>query len=665
MKYEIRVTAMSHTLRDPDERLNSWKEIAKYLNRSVRTVIRWEAEQGLPVHRQIQDKRGAVHAFKAELDAWVQQRTLGPEPAEPAPAPDARPKPKWTLWASAIAILAAVSGWFVLPGPSSSPQPQTRPLTTYPGSEVYPNLSPDGDSVVFAWDHEVPGSFHLYEKQIGSDAPPVRLTARPAELIFPAWSPDGSRVAFARALGDGKYELAWIPAIGGPEHHVAEISPPSKPFITWTPDGQWLVAPHRPGRDVAGVYLVAADGGEMRRIQTGVPRDLGDRMASYSPDGRWLAVAHRNTYTSESVQYIPVNREWQPAGLPVTVDTALWCCFAQVAWTPDSRQMLYAKMWENAVSIWWQGVSGGSPRAVIAAGQLGSGGVAFSARRNRMAYSDYRSGYRIWRLDLGARHASPTPYLSSEGYERSPAISPDGTRVAFTSSRARGGTIWICDANGANERHLGHLGGGAPRWSPDGRQVAFDAVVDGNEDIYVATLPEGRTHRLTTNTGQAVLPTWSADGNWIYFSSPVKGRGPVIWKTRANGLGEPVKVTDGWVAQEAPDGRALYVTRFDSPPSPILWKKTLPDGPETPLISSLVDIRNFAVTQDGIYYEANRGAHSFAIVFYRFSDGGSEVMTEVGKTPFEGMALAPGAGWLLFSAIEEHPGDLWLVDNFR
>jgi Tol biopolymer transport system component len=656
---------MPPTSNDPGERLNSWKEIAAYLNRSVRTVIRWEAEQGLPVHRQVHDKRGAVHAYKTALDAWVQQRTLGPESAETVAAPSARPERWWTIWASAGVILAAFSAWLVFPGPASSPAPQTRPLTTYPGSEINPALSPDGDRVVFAWDHERPGSFNLYEKQIGSDAPPVRLTAKPATGIFPAWSPDGLRLAIARALGDGKYELAWMPAIGGPERHVAEISPPSRPFITWTPDGQWIVAPHRPERDTAGVYLVAVDGGEMRRIQTDVPRDLGDRMASYSPDGRWLAIAHRNTYTSESVQYVPVSRKWQPAGPPTSVDNVLWCCFAQVAWTPDSTQILYAKMWENAVSVWRKRVSGGAPHAVIAAGQLGSGGVAFSARRNRLAYSDYRSGSRIWRLDLGGSSASPEPYLSSEGYERSPAISSDGTQVAFTSSRAGGGTIWICDANGTNERRLAHLGGGAPRWSPYGRQVAFDAVVDGNEDIYVTMVPDGGTRRLTSNAGQAVLPTWSADGKWIYFSSAVKGRGPVIWKTRADGQVEPVKVTEGWVAQEAPDGRDLYVARFDSPSSSTLWKKPLPDGPETLLIRSLVNIRNFAVTRDGIYYEATRDEHSFAILFYRFSKGRSEVIARIDKTPFEGMALAPGGGWLLFSTVEEHPGDLWLVDNFR
>jgi dipeptidyl aminopeptidase/acylaminoacyl peptidase len=228
------------------------------------------------------------------------------------------------------------------------------------------------------------------------------------------------------------------------------------------------------------------------------------------------------------------------------------------------------------------------------------------------------------------------------------------------------GAIWICDAGGTNERQLTHLGnGGAPRWSPDGRQIAFDAVADGNEDIYVATVPEGRTRRVTANAGQAVLPAWSADGSWIYFSSKVKGQGAIIWKTSANGQGDPVRVTDGWVAQEAPDGRALYVAKFDRPPSPTIWKKPLPDGPETLLIRDLVNIRNFAVTREGLYYEAARDEHSFAILFYRFSTGRSTVIAEIGKRPFEGMALAPGGGWLLFSTVEEHPGDLWLVENFR
>ena len=57
-----------------DERLDSWKEIAAYLKRSVRGVQRWEAEEAMPVHRHRHDKRGTIFAFKPELDAWWRER---------------------------------------------------------------------------------------------------------------------------------------------------------------------------------------------------------------------------------------------------------------------------------------------------------------------------------------------------------------------------------------------------------------------------------------------------------------------------------------------------------------------------------------------------------------------------------------------------------------
>lgn len=51
-------------------RLDSWKEIAAHLQRDVRTVQRWEAREGMPVHRQPHQEQGSVYAFAAELDAW-------------------------------------------------------------------------------------------------------------------------------------------------------------------------------------------------------------------------------------------------------------------------------------------------------------------------------------------------------------------------------------------------------------------------------------------------------------------------------------------------------------------------------------------------------------------------------------------------------------------
>lgn len=56
--------------------LNSWKEIATYVGRGVRTVQRWEAQLGLPVHRPAGKDHSAVLAFSSELDQWLDKRPL-------------------------------------------------------------------------------------------------------------------------------------------------------------------------------------------------------------------------------------------------------------------------------------------------------------------------------------------------------------------------------------------------------------------------------------------------------------------------------------------------------------------------------------------------------------------------------------------------------------
>jgi TolB-like protein/tetratricopeptide (TPR) repeat protein len=94
----------------PEQRLDSWKEIAVYLNRDVTTVQRWERREGMPVHRHQHDKRGSVYALSSELDAWVRSRIPSPleeiqgeeieEPAIQAPEEaraDTGPNKGWNI----------------------------------------------------------------------------------------------------------------------------------------------------------------------------------------------------------------------------------------------------------------------------------------------------------------------------------------------------------------------------------------------------------------------------------------------------------------------------------------------------------------------------------------------------------------------------------------
>jgi hypothetical protein len=70
------LTPATPSVGPPDDRLDSWKEIAAYLSRDVTTVQRWEKREAMPVHRHVHDRKGSVYAFRAELDAWARGRSL-------------------------------------------------------------------------------------------------------------------------------------------------------------------------------------------------------------------------------------------------------------------------------------------------------------------------------------------------------------------------------------------------------------------------------------------------------------------------------------------------------------------------------------------------------------------------------------------------------------
>jgi tetratricopeptide (TPR) repeat protein len=94
--------------RGTSTKLDSWKEIASYLRREVRTVQRWEKGEGLPVRRLLHEKRGSVYAYSNELDAWTASRN--PEPAMSNSEPD-QSRPRWASYGpatAAVCLLAAL-----------------------------------------------------------------------------------------------------------------------------------------------------------------------------------------------------------------------------------------------------------------------------------------------------------------------------------------------------------------------------------------------------------------------------------------------------------------------------------------------------------------------------------------------------------------------------
>jgi tricorn protease len=157
-----------------------------------------------------------------------------------------------------------------------------------------------------------------------------------------------------------------------------------------------------------------------------------------------------------------------------------------------------------------------------------------------------------------ANAAEPTLML------RQPAVSKD--HLAFVYA----GDLWLADRNGGNARRLtSHAASEfAPRFSPDGKSIAFSASYDGNTDVYVIGLDGGQPKRLTWHPSADIVSGWSPDGKRVLFASPRE-----VLNNRSNQLYE-VSVDGGYekqvmkaVAYEgawSPDGRQLAYRPYNA-----------------------------------------------------------------------------------------------------
>jgi hypothetical protein len=168
-----------------EDRLDSWKEIAAYLNRDVTTVQRWEKREAMPVHRHLHDRMGSVYASRAELDAWARGRNLraaqengndATVPDPPAAAPHSAASTFFTRWrfvlllaAAAAALAIAASLWlqkmeYFWRNPITHARFQT--ITDFSGVEQAAAVSRDGHFVAFLSDRD--GQMDVWVTQIGS-----------------------------------------------------------------------------------------------------------------------------------------------------------------------------------------------------------------------------------------------------------------------------------------------------------------------------------------------------------------------------------------------------------------------------------------------------------------------------------------------------------------
>ena len=546
-------------------------------------------------------KRPTTDAVAARLDAIA--------------SPSTKLLARWVTTGTAVAAsVAAIVLWTLSePEPIS---PTTLPWTNYQGSETEPAFSPDGTRIAFAWTGESGIDRDVYVKSVEGTSDPIRITPGDANSYAPAWSPDGRQIAVLRGLRGFSQDVLIVPAAGGDQRLVGRIADAQgfKRPVAWWPDGQALLVRDTHAGSVRLVRLPIS--GAPPEAMTSPPPGEQDALATPSPNGSYIAFARFGSRDTAVCLLRTDGTPQQPGTDPCIHRTS---SVASLAWQPDGGALFVA----DASSLWRLALSSGRVTGVRKIANGDYRGLASDPRHGRFAFTQTYSDMNLWRMDRDGTNVRKIASSSAEDSEAQ--FSPDGQRIAFRSRRTGAHELWVAHSDGTGLTQVTTTGGhlGSVQWSPDGNELVFDGsgFTTGpfndarHTNIYTVSAAGGPVRRLTDDRVSAMVPSWSRDGRWVYYST--SGDGHVdLWKVASTG-GEPVKVSPGPMFEviESNDGRYFYFTRLFKEPG--VWRQPTGGGKATLLRGTEgVRDRHWEYHSDGIYFVD--GTSSLMLRFFRF-----------------------------------------------
>jgi Tol biopolymer transport system component/DNA-binding winged helix-turn-helix (wHTH) protein len=603
-----------------------------------------------------------------------------PENFAPATTPDLQER-RPRRWLAAFAFLGLSFAVLLAvhlerqrsqaPETVSGPSGHTRflPVLNVQGKVSDPALSPNAQQVAFVWDQDNVARGDVYVHLLGGERP-LRITHTESGFTCCAsWSPDMRQVAFGRCDDRGGAVFV-VSALGGTERKITSVACRygNAGWPVWTADGKSMVIADRCFAEGAiGIVLFSLATGQRRCLTQPAPGDRGDQSPVLSPDGSTIAFIRMHSRTVTEICTVPMQ------GGSTRVVTSDGGSFWGLMWSADGRRLIFRSPRQGINRIWNVSRDGGPVSAETVYPEVGSQ----SRDGSRLAYLENPGHWpteamRITLSHPGGRVLETETLFASGSTSSALQPSPDDQDLVFESDLARdaGWTmeIWKSRSDGSDPLQLTRFNGhaGTPRWSPDGKSIAFDYRPGSRSHIYVMDSEGRNPHLVTSEQFEQQVPSWSRDGKSIYFTANNTGDWEVWRRDLASGEERQITHRGGYAAFESHDGTRVFYSKFDGGG---IWAVPAGGGAEEQITETLHHgyWGHFAVVETGLYFLDADAKPRPAIRFYDFHSRRVTPVLTLDKVPIPWTAslAASRDGRRIYFVQYKLTSSIALAENFQ